>query len=84
MTDIDKKSALGFACAFGICLSAILIFLPKFSNDNDKNNNKPNIIWLVCTVLFSTGLIISFLIFIMSFFLEKNQIKSNNNVNEKR
>lgn len=67
MIDIDKKSALGFAFAFGVCLLAFQFFVPRYSSDDDKNNDKPNIVWLVFTVLFSAGFSISTIIFIFSF-----------------
>jgi len=67
MIDIDKKSALGFAGSFCVCLLAFQFFVPKYSSDDDKNNDKPNIVWLVFTILFSAGFGISMLIFIISF-----------------
>lgn len=67
MIDIDKKSALGFAFVFGVFLLAFQIFVPKYSSDDDKNNDKPNIVWLVFTVLFSAGFSIPMIIFIISF-----------------
>lgn len=67
MIDIDKKSALGFAISFGACLLAFQFFVPKYSSDDDKNNDKPNIVWLVFTILFSAGFGIPMLIFIISF-----------------